>query len=184
MINSWKKRGMAMTQMLDSQAARSYGAALYDLQIPQADIAAARELLEQCPQLKELLCCPVVALEQKLSVIDRIFPASMTGFMKCVCRNRRCELLDRIFEDYEACVHSRKRILTARLRCVTPPDERQLAGISRSLCERYHMQDVDLQVIIDQSLIGGFVIEAGGHEIDYSIHGRFKRLQQKLSGGE
>ena len=136
------------------------------------------------PTVKQLLCCPVVALEQKLSVIERIFPASMAGFMKCVCRNRRCELLERIFQDYDACVHSRKRILKARLRCVTPPDGRQMAGISRSLCERYQMQDVDLQVIIDKSLIGGFVIEAGGHEIDYSIHGRFKRLQQKLSGGE
>ncbi len=173
-----------MTQMIDSQSAVCYGTVLYELQVPKEDILESRKMLSECPELMEILCCPVAALEQKLAVIDRVFPRSMGNFMKSVCRNGRCGLLNSIFQAYDTCADERSRTLKARLICVTPPDEGQRAGIVRRLCRRYHMENVDLDIVIDKTLIGGFIIQAGGYEMDYSIRGRYRQLEKKLSGGE
>lgn len=175
---------MVMTQKIDSLAAQSYGAVLYDLKLPDEDILKSRKILEECPDVKKVLDCPAVAMEQKLAVIARIFPKSMERFLKCVCRNGRCDILEDIFRAYDNYADEQSRTLRVKLLCVTPPDERQRAGIVRMLARRYCMEHVDLDIVIDKTLIGGFIIEAAGCELDYSMRGRFKQLEKKLSGGE
>ena len=74
----------------------------------------------------------------------------------------------------------RKTSFTPCLRCVTPPDERQLEGLRKYVLRRFKADDVHMDIIKDPSLMGGFIIEAGGCEIDNSLRGRFNQLEQKL----
>ena len=42
-------------------------------------------------------------------------------------------------------------------------------------------QKAEIEMIEDKSLIGGFVLLAGGSEYDWSLRGRYRKLEQKLT---
>ena len=169
-----------MGNSLNRQAARSYAAALYDLHLPEKDIKTSREMICGSPQLMKVLTCPVVSMTQKMACVDRIFPESIRTFMKVVCKHEKCGLLDMIFECYEDYVNKIKNVLNVVIRCVTPPKPQQLEGIRKYICSRFTVDDARIDIVKDPSLIGGFIIEAGGCEMDYSIRGRFDQLEQRL----
>ena len=57
-----------------------------------------------------------------------------------------------------------------RLLCVTPPDEKQKAGLLAFLEGKYGACELD--IVEEPSLGGGFRIEAGSDVYDWSIKGR------------
>lgn len=63
---------------------------------------------------------------------------------------------------------------------VTEPDAEQLKKIKQMLMKKYQKQDVELRLVKDSSLGGGFVIRTGDVETDWSIKGRMKQLEQIL----
>ena len=169
-----------MTQTLNRQAAMSYGIALYDLGIPREDIEKSNKIVKNSPELMTILTCPVVPESRKLSCIERIFPESMGNFMKVVCSHQKCRLLGEIFDCYRLYRDSVQKRLNGVLRCVTPPRNEQLEGIKNFLKKRFNASDVHIDIVTDPSLMGGFVLEAGGCTFDYSLLGRFHQLEQKL----
>ena len=48
----------------------------------------------------------------------------------------------------------------------------------RSMCQ---MKTAEIRITEDKSLIGGFILRAGGREFDWSLRGRYCRLHQKLT---
>ena len=70
--------------------------------------------------------------------------------------------------------------LRATLYYVTEPDAEQLKKIKQMLMKKYQKQDVELRLVKDSSLGGGFVIRTGDMETDWSIKGRMKQLEQIL----
>ncbi len=169
-----------MAQTSEREAIRAYAVALYELGVDKNDIDQARAMIAQTPELQKVLACPVVTLKQKLACVDRLFPESIRAFMKVVCTHQRSALLEDIFEAYAAYADQMSGVLRAVLRCVTRPGEGQLEGMRCRLCRRFGVNDVRIDIENDPSLIGGFIIEAGGYTMDYSIRGRFDQLEQKL----
>ena len=53
--------------------------------------------------------------------------------------------------------------------------------MKKYLCRRYRKNDVTFDIREDASLLGGFILKAGDFEYDYSLDGRLKRLQHKLT---
>lgn len=169
-----------MTQMLKDREAMPYGTALYEQNIAREDIEWSREIIRSTPQLLKALTCPVIPMKEKLACIDKIFPESMRNFIKVVCNHGKCGLLDMIFSCYEKYADKMENVLRATLRCVTPPKPDQLLGIKKFLADRFEAHEVVIDIVNEPSLMGGFVIEAGGCEFDYSIRSRFHQLEQKL----
>lgn len=169
-----------MTQTLNRQAAMSYAIALYELGISPKDIECSSEIVKNSPELEKILTCPVVSGKCKISCIDKIFPEGIRNFLKVVCSHQKCGLLVSIFDCYKAYALAVGNVQNAVLRCVTPPKESQLEGIKGFLLRRFKASEVRIEIVKDPSLIGGFIIEAGGCEFDYSMRGRFHQLEQKL----
>ena len=67
------------------------------------------------------------------------------------------------------------------MRYVTPPKDEQLKGIKAFLCREFQAEQAEIEMIEDKSLIGGFVLQADGREFDWSMRGRYRMLQQKLT---
>ena len=74
-------------------------------------------------------------------------------------------------------------MLQARLRCVTPPSERQVAQFKEFLSKRFHTAsaaDVDLTVETDPSVGGGFILAVGSDEFDWSTRGRERQFEDQI----
>ncbi len=69
--------------------------------------------------------------------------------------------------------------LTAKLFCVTPPDEKQREGIADFLEKKYGVRP-EIEIVEDKSLVSGFRLETGGDVYDWSAKGRVEKLAEQL----
>ncbi len=159
----------------------NYGKVLYLLHVQPETVEACQELLALTPFLPRVLSSPAVEEGEKEKVIRRIFPQEMQGFFSVLCRNGHMALLPEIWEAYHRVYCEKEGILEARLLYVHPPKENQVEQIRKYLQKKHHRQDVRLEMVQDASLIGGFRLEALATEADWSIKGRLKQLQERLT---
>lgn len=163
-----------------TQTSINYAKVLYELKIPETAITQTKEIFNATTQLPVALKSPIVSLKEKYNVIEKVFPKEMHSFLKVVCKNQDIERINEIIDAYKKYTDDIKGVLTATLSYVTMPDEKQVARMKAFLKGKFSKNDVELQFVKKPELIGGFVIEAGGYEIDRSVQGKIKQLQQKL----
>ena len=144
-------------------------------------IQNTKEIFRKVPELAQSLKNPLVPFEIKEKVIDRVIPEEMKSFIKVVCKHHRIDLIEEIFEDYEELCRQHEKTIHAVMRYVTAPKDAQLDGIRAFLCREFGAQKAEIEMIEDKSLIGGFVLLAGGSEYDWSLRGRYRKLEQKLT---
>ena len=138
-----------------TQTAINYARVLYELAIPGERIQETGELLDKEPLVLNTLKSPVVRMEEKYRVIDRIFPTELHSFLKVVCSYGRVDELQEILREYRKYVHQRRQIMDAVIEYVTPPGEAQEEKICAFLKKKYHAKQVVLEKIRKPELIGG-----------------------------
>lgn len=70
--------------------------------------------------------------------------------------------------------------LTATLRCVTRPTSAQADKIKTFLKEKYDCSDVTLNIELDPSVRGGFILHAKDDEYDWSTRSRQEQLTDRI----
>lgn len=168
-------------QMYCPAAAVRYARVLYELKISEEAIRETEEIFSAVQELWQVFMNPAVTDAKKMRVIDRVFPAEMRNFLKVVCRYQRMNIILYIFAAYRKYCDEQNQILKAVLTCVEPPSEDQMRDMKAFLCRKYKASEVRIEVLKDSGLLGGFVLRAGSDEYDWSLKGRLKRLEQKLT---
>lgn len=162
------------------QTTISFIKVLYELDMSLEAVHEAQRILEENPQLQEVLENPVIPREAKDRVVSRIFPREIQNFIKVVKNHGKTSLLPEIFEGYEEYRKKCENILTAKLRYVTKPTQEQIGKMKQFLCSHYGKKEAQLELIEDPSLLGGFILQADDHEYDWSLRARYQRLGEKL----
>lgn len=163
-----------------TQIVINYARVLYELKISKKVINESQEILSCEPKLKDTLISPVVSNQKKHNIIEKVFPKEMHNFFKVLCDYQSMEVIDEIFVAYKDYYNEQNSILEAKLTYVTAPDQEQLDGIKTYLMDKHHKKQVELSLVEDPSIIGGFVIQAQNYETDRSIKGRLDQMQQRL----
>lgn len=70
--------------------------------------------------------------------------------------------------------------LNATLRCVTRPSAAQEEKIKTFLKNKYQVQNITLNILIDPSVRGGFILSANNDEYDWSTRSRQQQLQEQI----
>ena len=159
----------------------NYAKTLYDLSVSRKVIQNTKEIFREVPELAQSLKNPLVPFEIKEKVIDRVIPEEMKSFIKVVCKHHRIDLIEEIFEDYDELCRKDAGVIRAVMHYVTPPADAQLEGIKAFLCREFQARKAEIEMKEDRSLIGGFILQAGGREYDWSLRGRYRKLEQKLT---
>ncbi len=74
-------------------------------------------------------------------------------------------------------------MLHAVLRCVTPPSEEQAAKFKKFLQRQYLIADeskIELSIVDDPKVHGGFILDVGSDEYDWSTNGRKRQFENKI----
>ena len=146
-----------------------YVRVLWELKAPVEDLETAVQIYRESPELQRVLTDPSVYKEEKLQ-----------NFMKILCDYSDVEYLNEIVEEYKMYANEHQSIVNATLRYVTAPADNQLEGIKKFLMEEFDAHQVELEMIRDERLVGGFVLAANGREWDWSISGRIRGMQEQL----
>ena len=59
--------------------------------------------------------------------------------------------------------------------------EEEKKGMEAFLCKKYGAKSAKIEVRQDKALLGGFILQVGSDEYDWSMKGRLNRLEQRLT---
>ena len=134
-----------------TQKAINYGIVLYQLGISQDMVEEIKALVDENLELADALASPVVEHAEKRKVIDRVFDRfgskELVNFMKTLCDNDGFDMINDIFDEYEKYAREQQDILSATLYYVTPPTDKQKAGIEDFLMKEYGSKAVQLSMV-------------------------------------
>ena len=72
-------------------------------------------------------------------------------------------------------------IVKATITCVTKPDEEQLSGLKAFVCKKTGAAEAELEIVIDESLLGGFIIQIGNQQFDRSLRSKLEQLKESVA---
>lgn len=106
--------------------------------------------------------------------------SAFANFIATLAENRRLALLPDIADGFAAAKRAAEGVLHVRVRAAVAVDGAQAEALKQALAKRFG-QRIELESVIDESVIGGAVIDAGDVVIDGSVRGRLERLAQTLT---
>ena len=155
------------------QTAIEYAQMLLNLSVSKEIVKQTSEIFMELPQVRIDFSNPVISIEKKHSVIDKVFPKKIRDFLKLLCDNESFDLLDKIFEAYKDMSEKNTDILYVVISYVTAPDDAQLMKIKDFLSKKFNadIDKMEIKLKEDPELLGGFIIRAGNQEYDWSTRG-------------
>jgi F-type H+-transporting ATPase subunit delta len=173
---------------LVSGVAGRYASALFELaQDSRAMDAVARDLdafdalVSESPDLQRLIKSPVFTAEEQEKAVGAILSRAGLGglaanFIRLVASKRRLFALPDMIKAYRVLVADAKGIVRAEVRLAEEPSERVLGDIKSALRE-IAKAEIDLDVRIDPSLIGGLVVRLGHRMVDASLRTKLNSIR-------
>jgi F-type H+-transporting ATPase subunit delta len=167
--------------------ARPYARAAYALArdagaAPQwSDALAFASQVAADPRVQALLGHPHLGRADAVALLSPESSSPAFGdFLALLADNRRLPLLPEIAGLFEELRADAERIVKAKVTSATALQASELDGIKAALKRRFG-REVELQTAVDESLIGGAVIDAGDVVIDGSLRSKLARLQTALA---
>lgn len=170
--------------------ARPYAQAIFELAGDRGDITQWSQNLEflallvRDPQIQDLLSNPRLTERQLSELFLHICAESLDEYAKnfvlLLAEKRRFAVLPEIAELYEEMRRDSEGVVRGEMVSAFEVSTEQRRQIAAALKVRLG-RDVELECIVDESLIGGAVVRAGDLVIDGSVQGKLFRLANALS---
>jgi F-type H+-transporting ATPase subunit delta len=177
--------------MQNPRLAARYAKSLIDLAKEQgqleavyADMRYLKAVCKSSPEFVTLLKSPVISGDKKDTIIAAV-SAGKTGeltasFNRLMVRKGRETYLPEIVNAFIEQYKTFKGIHSVKLTTATPVSEELKSAIINQVQSSTDMKHVELEAIVDEKLIGGFVLEAGGKLVDASIAYDLKEIRKQF----
>ncbi len=173
-----------------SKVTYEYGKALYELASEDCkendylgEIRVIREIFKDNEGLMTVISSPVIAKDERLSLIDKVFSnrieINIRSFMKLLTERGKAKLIPECFDEYERLWYENSGIVLAYVESASPLSEDEKSSLHAAL-EKKTGSAVELRLSIIPSLIGGLRVNIGGELIDGSVKGRLSDIKEKL----
>lgn len=163
------------------QTVIKYAEMLQKLQIPEDVIERTSEIFSVVPQVKEMLEDPGLTLYKKHEIIEKVFPEKIRDILKLLCDDQKIGLWENVVEFRNQKKPQSTDCLEAILTYVTAPTKEQMEGIHQFLKKKYGAEQIKIFEKQDSSLGGGFKLQAGNDEFDWSTKEKIRQLEKKLT---
>ena len=166
-----------------AKAAFQYAADANDLQGWSQNLAVVAAVAQQDAVVKLLSSPSYTAAQQAEKTIEVCGDAindKIRGFMQVLAENRRLQLLPQIYQQFEVLKANREKTVEVDVVSATEISTEQQNKLASALSAKLE-REVNMQVSVDDSLIGGAVVRAGDTVIDGSIRGRLAKLAEALN---
>ena len=173
--------------MKSTKVASRYAKSLLELAIEQNKVDAIlgdmNFLLQTNADTRDfelLIASPIVKADTKIDIFEKVFDQfeELTmSFIKLITTNRRESYLPVIAREFEAQVKAYKGIIPMTLISATPLDSSTKKSILSKM-EGSVNGTLEVTEVIDESLIGGFIVKMGDMQVDASVASQFNNLKR------
>jgi F-type H+-transporting ATPase subunit delta len=165
-----------------------YATALFELALAEnavdavkADLERFDALVADSADLNRLVRSPVFTAEEQLRALTAVLDqAGISGlaakFLKVVTSNRRLFAVRDIIKAFRKLVARHKGEVTAEVTFAEPPSETHLAAVKDALTA-VTKKDVQVDVNVDPTIIGGLVVKLGSRMVDTSLRTKLNAIK-------
>ena len=147
------------------------------------ELATISKVMQESPDLRLVLGHPSIPKEEKKAFLVTLFSKKVNDLtlilLELLTDKRRLQLVPYIASKYHDLLNQRKQIVTAKLVSSDSIGDKALADIKARLTEHLGKK-LDLDVSVDQSLIGGYLLKLGDQVIDGSIRAKLRAIEKSL----
>lgn len=176
--------------MAGTRAAIRYAKAI--LEIAQAnnntanvanDMNSIVNAVKDSKELKNFLQSPIIKGEVKYSSLVEIFAAAQKetkSLFQLLLTNKRFELLEAIASDFQALVNELNGVEIAKVTTAFPLTADLEAKVLAKIKE-FSNKTITIENIVDESIIGGFILTMGDQQYNASVASRLQNLKREFS---
>ncbi len=140
---------------------------------------------EQSPELRAAMASPVLEVAAKKAALVSLFGEQVSpaflNLLKLLADRQRIGYLDAVLERMLELFRQQNGIALATVTSATALSEEQQALIAEKLKTVAGTDKVEINLLVDPDLIGGFVLSVGSQVIDASLAGQVRRLGLELA---
>jgi len=174
-----------------SGMAGRYATALFDLARDEravdavmADLARFDALLAESADLRRLVRSPVFTAEEQGKALAAVLDKTGIGglaanFLMVVATNRRLFAVPDMIRNYRKLLAHYKGEVTADVTLAEAPKEAHLTAIKDAL-RAVAKKDVQVEVKVDPSIIGGLIVKVGSRMVDSSLRAKLNSLRHAM----
>lgn len=173
--------------------ARPYAKAIFNHALDAQRLAEWSPILHNLagavvhPDVAYFICNPATTAESQAQLLLAVCNKTsekekkfVESLIELLAENKRLQVLPDIYAQYEALRAEQEKTLMATVISFTELTAAEQKKLIKSLSQRLQRQ-VELEISIDKSLLGGAVIRAGDLVIDGSVRGKLNKLSATLA---
>ncbi|GJE28394.1 F0F1 ATP synthase subunit delta [Methylobacterium organophilum] len=146
-----------------------------------ADLDRFDSLLKESADLRRLVKSPAFSAEEQTAAVTAVLAkAGISGlasnFIKLSASNRRLFALPDMIRAFREKVRESKGVVRAEIRVAEKPSDALIEEIKTALRE-VAGAEVDLDLHVDPSLIGGLVVKIGSRMVDASLRTKLNSIR-------
>jgi len=143
------------------------------------------ELWNSCPEFSQAMGSPVLEVDSKKAALEKLFSGQLTpsflNLLKLLADRQRIGLLDSVLERLLELYREQRNIALATVTSASALTEDQQNELLKKIQSVAGTDNLELNLIVDSDLIGGFIVKVGSKVIDASLAGQVRRLGLALS---
>jgi F-type H+-transporting ATPase subunit delta len=182
---------MAGQKPIVSGVAGRYATALFELVLEQKSVDAVKAeldrfaaLIDENEDLARLVRSPVFTAEEQAKALTAVLASAKIGglaanFLLLVTSNRRLFAVRQILKAFRLLVAQYKGEVTAEVTVAEKLNDKHL-GALKSALKGVTGKDVDLDVKVDPSIIGGLVVKLGSRMVDTSLKTKLNAIKHAM----
>lgn len=170
---------------------RRYATALFDLAKSEdklltyeEEVKAIVKILYDEPEFMAVLRDHKVTLEQKISLVETVFTDKVSnpvaGLLVLLVKKGRQDEIIGTLETFLESVKKASGIIRAVVTSAVPLEPEQISTLKGKL-EASTKSKIELETIVDTSIIAGLIVRVGDKVVDASIKGEMQTLKKQLS---
>jgi len=135
--------------------------------------------------LKNLFLSPIINSDKKTKIVNALTEkvgtdVLTTSFINLIINKKRDAFLPEIFAAFEQLYKKHKNISTVELTVAHELSDELKKQITEKITSQLNGQEIDLNIRVDEKLIGGFVLEANNNLFDASIARDLKDIKDQF----
>jgi len=182
---------LAAAEPMVSGMAGRYATALFDLakdgnaiDAVAADLERFDTLIAESPDLSRMVRSPVFSADEQLAALSAVLERAGIGgltakFLKLITSNRRLFAVRDMVRAYRKLVAAHKGEATADVTVAEALKDEHL-GALRAALKSVSGKDVDLNIKVDPTIIGGLVVKLGSRMVDTSLRTKLNAIRHAM----
>ncbi|HRD41415.1 MAG TPA: ATP synthase F1 subunit delta [Prochlorococcaceae cyanobacterium AMR_MDS_5431] len=146
---------------------------------------AVLKIWESSPELRSAMSSPVLEPEAKKAALVKLFSDQLSqafiNLLKLLADRQRISVLDAVLLRFLELYRENRNIALAKVTSAVPLNKEQEDILVQRIRSIASTERVELEVLVDPLIIGGFIINIGSQVIDASLAGQVRRLGLALA---